>query len=188
MSSKRALLLIAAEAAQAEVVDVIGAAVLAANDVINLVKQHGRLLGRRAILARTSGALPHELASLVRPDSPGDAYRQKPLRLQARQAGVSLSRTSSEYSADLPALSVPSALFRASSSTRGTTSSRTASSAVSSRSRGASAQRFPHRIREEHATRCTSEQERARPNGGSEARCHLNVPGQRSHGHPTSDW
>ena len=49
-----------------KVVDVVGAAVLAANDVINLVRQHGRELGQRAILALTAGALPHDLASLVR--------------------------------------------------------------------------------------------------------------------------
>src|SRR6478735_8944824 len=95
----RALLLIAADAAQAEVVDVIGAEVLAANDVINLVRQHGRVLGQRAILARTSGALPHELASLVRQTHEAKRTARSSSACSLSKLRVSLSRTSSEYSA-----------------------------------------------------------------------------------------
>src|SRR6478609_11761241 len=95
----RALLLVAANARQAEVVDVIGAAVLAANDVINLVRQHGRVLGQRAILARTSGALPHELASLVRQTHEATRAARSSSACSLSKLRVSLSRTSSEYSA-----------------------------------------------------------------------------------------
>src|SRR6478609_10724545 len=95
----RALLLIAADAGQAKGVSVVGAAVLAANDVINLVRQHGSVLGQRAIFARTSGALPHELASLVRQTHEATRTARSSSACSLSKLSVSLSRTSSEYSA-----------------------------------------------------------------------------------------
>ena len=61
----RALLLIAANTRQAEVVDLVGTSVLATHDVIDLVRQHGCVFRKSAILACISCTLPDELASFA---------------------------------------------------------------------------------------------------------------------------
>src|SRR5690606_26162672 len=79
------------------------------------------------------GSLQHQLATLA--GQSHEAVRAKSSACSLSKLRVSLSRTISKYSSCSSAVSMPAALLRASSSTRGTKSSRTAFSAVSSKSR-----------------------------------------------------
>ena len=109
---------VAADAAQAQVRGIVRTTVLSSDDGVDLVRQNRRALGKPAVLTRTLSAPLDQLARFARKLHDAGRIVQAPSP-GARGGEMSFKRTTSVYSLCSSGVSAPSALFCASSSTRG---------------------------------------------------------------------
>lgn len=93
-----ALLPVTANAAQAEVIQVIGTLVLPSDDVVDLVSHHRDILRERAVLARTPGAALDRVAKLLGKSHDAARTVRSASAWSLSKLSMSFSRMISSYS------------------------------------------------------------------------------------------